>query len=124
MKVLLLLVMLALPGCAVLPGTQPVTTRPAVTIEDKALAAIADARASLIAAANVIGTNVADGIWTKEQGNSYLDRVEKYAGDLKDAQALVKKGNAIGAQQKTDAVRALILALHREVAAQARKGTQ
>ena len=69
----------------------------------------------------MIRGNIKDQIWTKEQAQSYLDKVKLYRKDVDRAQEAVDAGNFITANGQANAVRSLIVILHREVAAQARK---
>jgi hypothetical protein len=126
MKKLVLVVLLTiLPGCALLGPVEPVAPIgvPSTLPEagKQAQNAINEANVGLAAAANVIAANVRDGIYTKAQAQAYLDQVKDYARKIDRAQEAVKLGDFSSAQGQADAVRSLILILHREVAAQARK---
>jgi soluble cytochrome b562 len=82
--------------------------------------AINEANITLAAAASVIGQNVKDKVFTKEEGQRYLDKVRELAKKVDDAQRLVDAGLPDAAKQ-ADLVKSLIVALHREVAARARR---
>lgn len=112
---LTLIVLSAIPGCT------PVTK---VTAESSAqeigFAAVNEANATLAAAAKVIGDNVKAGIYTKEQGQRYLDKVRELARQVDEVHMLVKAGIP-DAAQRAKIVQTLILELHKEVAAKARQ---
>lgn len=120
---LLLCLVLALPltSCALLGTVEPVSTRPLTGVAEQAQNAVNEANLSLTAAANVIAQNVKDGIWTKEQGKTYLDKVKDYAKQTDRAQELVRLGEFGQGKTQAEAVKALIVVLHREAAAAARR---
>jgi soluble cytochrome b562 len=95
------------------------TTLPAAGVA--AQASINEANLALTAAANVIAQNVKDRIWTKAQAQGYLDKVRTYANQVDRAQQLVRLGDFAGGKTQAEAVKALIIVLHREAAAAARK---
>ena len=82
--------------------------------------ALNEANITLTATARVVEQNVNDKIFTKAEGQKYLDKVRDLAGKVDDAQKLVTAGLP-NAKQQAEIVRALILALHREVASRARQ---
>jgi soluble cytochrome b562 len=106
---LALIILSAIPGCA-----NP------VTVPQSPQEAINEANITLTAAANVIASNVRDKVFTREEGQQYIDKVRDLAKKVDDAQKLVDSGLPDAAKQ-AEIVRSLILALHREVAARARK---
>ena len=122
---LALFVAIALSGCALVGQVEPLSTMsvPATLPEagKQAQVAVNEANLALTAAANVIAANVKDGIWTKAQAQGYLDKVKDYAKQVDRAQELVRLGQFDLGKSQADAVRAVILILHREIAAQARK---
>ena len=91
MRKLLLILALALPGCALFGPVEPITSIKAPTTLSEAgqaaQAAVNEANLSLTAAANIIGQNVKDRIWTKTQAQGYLDKVKDYAKRTDQAQA-------------------------------------
>jgi soluble cytochrome b562 len=82
--------------------------------------AINEANVYLTATANVIKQNAEDKVYTKDEAQRYLDKVRDLAKQVDNAQALVTAGLP-NAKDQAELVRALIIALHREVAARARK---
>ena len=121
MRAFILCLALLLPGCALFGPVEPVSTRALTTPAEQAQNAVNEANLSLTAAANVIAQNVKDGIWTKEQGRTYLDKVKNYAKQVDRAQELVKLGEFGQGKTQAEAVKALIIVLHREAAAAARR---
>jgi soluble cytochrome b562 len=107
MKYLLLVLLLA--GC-VNPVVAPSSPQQAIN----------EANITLTAAANVIAQNVNDKVFTREEGQKYIDKVRELAGKVDQAQKLVDAGLPDAAKQ-AEIVRTLIIALHREVAQRARK---
>ena len=91
-----------------------------VTVPQTPQEAINEANVTLTATSNVIAQNVADGIFTKAEAQSYLDKVRELAKKVDDAQALVDAGLP-DAKDRAELVRRLIVALHREVAQRARQ---
>lgn len=123
-KLLLIAFLVFLPACSVIGPLQPAPVGASASLPEAgrvAQAAVNEANIALTAAAHVIAANVKDGIWTKPQAQSYLDKVKEYAKRVDQAQDLVRLGSFASAQAQADTVRALIVVLHREVAAQARK---
>lgn len=121
MRVLLLCLALVLPGCQLFGTVEPVSTRPITSAAEQAQNAVNEANLGLTAAANVIAANVKDRIWTKQQAQPYLDKVKDYARQVDRAQELIRLGQFDSARTQAEAVRALIVVLHREVAAKARE---
>jgi hypothetical protein len=80
-----------------------------------------EANLGLTAAANIISSNVKDGIWTKAQAQGYLNKVRDYSRQVDRAQDLIRLGDFAQGKTEAEAVRSLIVLLHREIAAQARK---
>lgn len=127
-RILLILALTFLPAaCALLGPVEPLAPASVPTTLPEAgrqaQAAINEANLALTAAANVIGSNVKEKIWTKTQAQGYLDRVRDYAKRVDRAQELVRLGDFTQGKNQAQAVRSLILVLHREVAAAARKDT-
>jgi PBP1b-binding outer membrane lipoprotein LpoB len=125
MKILILFLALMLGGCSMFGPLETATPMSVPTTLPEAgrqaQLAINEANLALTAAANVIAANVKDGIWTKAQAQGYLDKVREYAKQVDRAQEAVRLGQFSTAQAQANAVQALILILHREAAAQARK---
>ena len=82
---------------------------------------INEANVAIVAAYRVIGQNVKDGIWTKEQAQGYHNKVTDMRRRVDEAQRLVDLGEFGKGKTQAEAVQALIVILHREIAAQARK---
>lgn len=126
MRKLFLVVLFALlPACSILGPLEPIS-QPNVPTSlpeagQQAQNAVNEANLSLAAVANVIAANVKDAVWTKAQAQGYLDRVKDYAKKMDRAQELVNLGRFTEGKTQAETVKALILILHREVAAQARK---
>jgi len=124
-KLILALIIAALPACALIGPVEPAAPIgvPSTLPEagKQAQNVINEANIGLAAAASVIAANVRDGIYTKAQAQSHLDQVRDYAGKIDRAQEALTLGDFGSAQSQANAVRSLILILHREVAAQARK---
>jgi len=125
LRIVFLSLLFLLPGCGSLGTVQPTPGAAAATAlpeaGKQAQLAINEANVTLTTAAVVIRGNIKDQIWTKEQAQSYLDKVKLYRKDVDRAQEAVDAGNFITANGQANAVRSLIVILHREVAAQARK---
>lgn len=98
-----------IPGCAN-PLVAPKTPQEAIN----------EANVYLTATANVIKQNVEDKIYTKDEAQKYLNKVRELSKKVDDAQVLVRAGLP-DAKDQAELVRSLIIALHREVAARARK---
>lgn len=109
----------ALPGCSTL-GTTGVssTLSPQAQL---AQGAINETNVTLAATANVIAQNLSDGTMTKDEAQVALNQVKDYATKADDAQNLLDKGLVLDAKSQAELVRGLISALHKQVAAKARK---
>ena len=111
---------LALAGCAGFGGEPiPVSqslSEPAQTAQKS----INEANVTLTASYRVVAQNVSDGIWTKEQGRGYVAKLNDLSGKVDEAQGLLKS-NPLEAKTKAELLSRAILALHREIAAKARK---
>lgn len=112
-----------LSGCALIGPVEPIggVSKDLPFAAQQAQASINEANLALTAAANVITENVKEGIWTKDQAQGHLNRVKDYARRVDRAQELVRLGDFTKGKTEAEAVKALILILHREIAAQARK---
>lgn len=110
-----------IPGCSVFTpaGTIPVSeslSKPA----QAAQTAINEGNVLLIAFNRTVGQQKTDGIITAAERDAYLDKSDKLGADLDKAQAALRAGDLVTAQDKAELTKTLILALHREVAAKAR----
>ena len=125
LRITFLSLLFLLPGCGVFgpieatPGAAAKTELPEVG--RNAQLAINEANVTLATAAVVIRGNIADRVWTKEQSQYYLDKVREYRRQTDAAQKMVDTGDYITGGNMAGSVRSLIVILHREVAAQARK---
>jgi hypothetical protein len=128
MRTFLFIMGLALGGCSVFGTVEPLGKGTVSTslppAGQQAQLAVNEANLGLTAAANVIASNVKDGIWTKQQAQGYLNKVRDYSRQVDRAQDLIRLGDFAKGKTEAEAVRALIVLLHREIAAQARKETQ
>ena len=110
----------ALAGCsAFAPAAIPVNqtlSQPA----QQAQQALNEANIALTAAYSVLAQNMTDGIYTKAEGQSYLDRLNQMADQTDKAQAALKNGDILGAKTQAELLSKAIVALHREIAAKAR----
>jgi hypothetical protein len=124
-RFLCLVVLSLMPACGILGPVQPAApiAVPSTLPEAgrQAQNAINEATLGIAAAANVVRANVKDGIWTKAQAQGYLDKLGTYLKDVDRAQTALNVGNFTSAKAQADLLSSLILILHREVAAQARK---
>ena len=103
-------------GCAlVAPADIPVSEKlsPAAQTVQKA---INEANITLTATANVIAQNVLEGIMTKPEAQSALDKVKDYAKKVDAAQVMLNTGDVLNAKNQAELLSSLILTLHREVA--------
>lgn len=113
---------IALGGCqgmggrADLPVSQSLS--PAAQNVQKA---INEANITLAAAFNVVAQNVADGILTKPEGKAYVAKLKEFAAKVDTAQALLNGGDILNAQKQSEILSRAIVALHKEIAAKARK---
>jgi hypothetical protein len=117
---------LALSGCATWQAmTQPVHGENAVTTEAPAVraarVAIDEANASLTGLNNVIGQNIDAAVWSKAQAQAYLDESKAYGRRVDNARELLRGGLLADAKSQAEAVKYLILLMHKRVAAEARK---
>lgn len=117
-----LFAVLLLTSCAMFtqPGTVPVSEKLSPAAQ-AAQTTINEANILLTAAANVIAQNVVDGISTKDEGQKQIDQVRTYAAQVDRAQKLLESGDIVSAKNQAELAQKLIVTLHREVAARARK---
>lgn len=114
----LILGTLALPGCQMQPLREKPTAEAAAV--QNARTAIDEANAALTALNTVIAQNAVDGVWTKAQAQSYLDKSKGYGKQADQARALLRAGDPLKAENQAKLLRQAILVLHREIAQQAR----
>jgi len=115
-RILVLSFSLLLSGCAlVAPADIPVSAKlsPAAQTVQKA---INEANIALTATANVIAQNVLEGIMTKPEAQSALDKVKDYGKKVDAAQVMLNTGDVLNAKTQAELLSSLILTLHREVA--------
>jgi len=117
---------LALGGCGTLQGmSEPLHGDQAATTEAPAMrnarVAVDEANASLTALNKVIGDNAETGVWTKAQAQGYLNDSKAYGKKVDAARELLRGGLLVDAKSQAEAVKALILVLHKRVADAARK---
>lgn len=110
-----------LSGCPAVTGGA-VHSKPSTesTVVAGARTAVDEANAALTALNNVIGQNVVDGVWTKPQAQTYLDKSKAFGKQADDARALLRAGDPLKAENQAKLLRQAILVLHKEVAQQAR----
>ena len=108
-------------GCAmVAPADVPVSqslSAPAQAVQKS----INEANIAIATAANVVAQNTVDGIWTKEEGRAYVAKLKDFAGKVDAAQKMLDSGDVLSAKNQAELLSKLVVALHREVAARARK---
>ena len=113
-----------LASCAVVePLTQAL---PRSSVEENAAIkearrAVDESNAALAALNQVIGDNVAAGIWTKSQAQALLDDSKAAGKKLDAAREMLRAGQALEAKTQAELIKQAVLALHRRVAAEARK---
>jgi hypothetical protein len=120
-KALLVALMLAVSGCAITgTGALPVSQQLS-PVAQQVQTSINEANVLLNAMAQVIGANVQEKIYTREEGQQKLDQVRAYGREVDRAQALLDRGEVLAAKDKAELAMRLLTILQREVAAQARK---
>ena len=108
---------IALGGCTLFqPAEIPVSQKLSAQAQT-AQKAINEANVTMAAAANVIAQNVTEGIMTKPEAQSALDKLKDYARKVDAAQVLLNGGNILDAKNQAELLASLILTLHREVVA-------
>jgi hypothetical protein len=110
----------ALLGCA---GTmEPIAVPEHLSeVGKEAQKLINEANVALIAAYDVVREKRRDRLISKLEALGHLDRLDKYSEDVDDTQEALDRGNDIAARGKAELTKALITALHKEVAARARQ---
>lgn len=112
------LLMTVLLGCATGPfATAPIPVSEKLSPDaQKAQNVINEANVTLTAAANVLAQKKKDGIVTRAQAQSDLNRIKKYGEELDKAQALRDAGAVLDAETQAKAINAALLALRKEIA--------
>jgi len=82
---------------------------------------INEANILITATANVVAQNAKEGLITETEKVSYRDKLKDMAKKVDSAQDLLRLGDITKAQTQADLIKFAITALHREVAAKARK---
>jgi soluble cytochrome b562 len=82
---------------------------------------INEANVTLIAVANVVAENRKNEIITVAERDSYVAKLKDFAKRVDDAQLALRTGDINKAFNQAELLKALIIALHREVAAKARQ---
>ncbi|MDH4172140.1 MAG: hypothetical protein OEW90_05000 [Betaproteobacteria bacterium] len=112
---------LTLPACK--SFTEPV--HGVTSTESKAVAAarnaIDEANVLLASVNKVIGDNAAAGVWTKAQAQGWLDETKAAGKKVGEARELLRAGLVVDAQTQAEAIRRVILAIQKRIAAEARK---
>lgn len=110
---------LAISACSSV-GTLPVSQDrpPAVQAAETA---IKEANVLLIAAANVLGQQVVDGIAPKADAQRQLDQLRALAARVNQAQVALDAGDALVAKGLAEVATQGIVVLQREIAQRARK---
>ena len=114
---------LAVSACTMLPSTEPVTEMavPASLDEagQEAQKLVNEANVLLTATANVVASNVRDGIWSAETGRAYIDKIIVYSVQVDDVQDMLDLGMTDGALNQAQLLSQFIMALNKEVARRA-----
>ena len=118
-----ILLALNLSGCALfVPQAGGIPVSQALPpLGQQAQNVINESNVAIVAAYKVITQNVKEGIWTKSQAQNYHNKVTDMSRRVDDAQRLVDLGEFGKGKTEAEAAQALLLILHREIAAQARK---
>jgi len=114
----------ALSGCAMLgEPVSPIAVPSSLSDAGKQAAQLVNEGNVLIAAlANTLRDDVQAGVYTREQGQRYLDRLVEAADGIDKANDLLRMGQYDEASSVAKLQQSLLTALQRELAAQARKG--
>ena len=122
MRYLILVLALSLAGCDTLFVKADVPVSQSLPpAAQEAQTAINEANILITATANVIAENVKAGIMTRLEGQKYVTKLKDYAQQVDNAQALVRTGDIFNAKTQAELLKKALLALHKEVAARARK---
>lgn len=102
------------------PGKVPVSEKLSPAAQT-AQTAINEANILLIAAANVLGQQLTDGIVSKPEAQLQLNQIREFAARVDRAQQMLDTGDVLGAQNQAELAQRLLIVLHREIAQRARK---
>ena len=116
----LTLPILAACGALTPPGSVPVSPSAPAAVQ-AAQSTINEANVLITASATVIERNVAEGVMTGPEAQDAVARLRQYAGHMDEAQRLLERGDILAAKNRAEIANRLILQLHRELAARARK---
>jgi len=120
----LLLLALLLSGCGAMQSmTEPIHAKPSTEAPavEAARTLIDETNAALIALDRAIDANIDDKIWDKQQAQTVFDESKALGKRLDQAREALRLGDPLDAKTQAEAIKFAILALHRKVAAQARK---
>ena len=108
-------------GCAlVAPADIPVSqSLPAAAQEVQK--AINESNVLIIASANVLAQNLKDGVMTRVEVDGYAVKLRSMAAQTDKTQDLLRLGDIGSARTQAELIQRAVTALHREVAAKARK---
>lgn len=116
---------IALGGCAfvqslVQPAEIPVSQ--SLPVASQAVQrAINETNVLITASANVLGQNLKDGVMTKVEVDLYAAQLRQMATQTDRAQDLLRLGDVSSSKTQAELIQKAITALHKEVAAKARK---
>jgi hypothetical protein len=122
MRYLVLVLALALPGCALFTPVQQLSVPSSLSDTGKEAAKlINEAKVDLIAANNTIASQTQAGLMSKSDAQAFAVRVDEYWAKVKQAEALLGSGQDLAAKGQAQLLSTLLLELQKQVAAKARK---
>lgn len=121
MRLLIVALALFLSACTLFQPADIPVSQSLSSQAQTAQKAINEANVTLTATASVIAQNVSEGIYTKPEAQSYLNKVKDLAKKVDAAQVLLHGGNILDAKNQAELLASLIVTLHREVTSKARK---
>jgi soluble cytochrome b562 len=83
--------------------------------------AINESNVLIIASANVLAQNLKDGVMLKAEVDGYAVKLRQMAAQVDKAQDLLRLGDIASSRTQAELIQKAITALHKEVAARARK---
>ena len=83
--------------------------------------AINESNVLIIASANVLAQNLKDGVMLKAEVDGYAVKLRQMAAQVDKSQGLLRLGDIASARTQAELIQKAITALHKEVAARARK---
>jgi len=83
--------------------------------------AINESNVLIIASANVLAQNLKDGVMLKAEVDGYAVKLRQMAAQVDKSQDLLRLGDIASARTQAELIQKAITALHKEVAARARK---